>query len=217
MDITFLGHSSFRIKTRLATLVTDPFDPKMVGLKFSGVEADIVTISHQHQDHNQSQLIKNVKKVVDGPGEYEIMGVSILGYQTFHDDKRGELRGVNTVYVFEAENLRLAHLGDLGHILSQELIEELGDIDILMLPVGGEFTIGPKEAGQIVQDVEPSLVIPMHYQIQGLNPEVFSKLAGADAFLAALSLPVERLPKLQIKKEDLGEGENIKVVVLEKR
>ena len=215
MDITYLGHSSFRLKGKSATVVTDPFDPKMVGLKFSGVEGDIVTVSHDHKDHNQAQLVKNTKRVIAGPGEYEIMGVSILGFLSYHDSEKGEKRGKNTIYVFEMEGLRIAHLGDLGHELSEALIEDLGDIDILIIPVGGEFTIGPSDAVKVVQAIEPSLVIPMHFQTPGLSPESFKALAPVDDFLKEVGLTVERLPKLVVKKEDLGEDQ--KVVVLEKK
>ena len=215
MDIVYLGHSSFRLKGKNAAVVTDPFDPKMVGLRYSGVEGDIVTISHNHGDHNQAALVKNVKKTVMGPGEYEIMGVSILGFASFHDDAKGEKRGVNTIYVFEMDDLRLCHLGDLGHELSEDLVESLGDIDVLFVPVGGEFTIGPESAVKVVQAVEPAITIPMHYQAPGLNPESFKALAPVDDFLKEVGLTVERLPKLSIRKEDLGEDQ--KVVVLEKK
>ena len=215
MDITYLGHSSFKIKGRMGTVVTDPFDPKIVGLKYSGVEADIVTISHDHADHNQAALVKNVKKVVDGPGEYEILGISIIGFSSFHDDKNGSLRGKNTIYVFEMDGLRLAHLGDLGHELSEELVENMGEIDILMVPVGAEYTVGPDIATSVVQAIEPKFVIPMHYQISGLAPETFSKLLPVEAFLKEVGISVETLPKLSVKKEDLGEEQ--KVIVLEKK
>lgn len=215
MDIIFLGHSSFRIKGRSASLVTDPYDPKMVGLKYSPQEADIVTVSHEHADHNQSDLVKNVKKVVSGPGEYEIMGISILGFPSFHDDAKGAKRGKNTIFVFEVDDFRICHLGDLGHTLAEQLVEDLGDIDILLIPVGGEFTIGPQEAVSVVQAIEPSLIIPMHYQVSGLNQESFGALMPVEAFLKEVGLPVETLPKLSLKKEDLGEDQ--KVVVLEKK
>jgi L-ascorbate metabolism protein UlaG (beta-lactamase superfamily) len=209
MDITYLGHSSFRIKTKTAVVVTDPYDPKLVGLKYSGVEGDIVTVSHQHPDHNQSQLVGGARKVVDGPGEYEIMGVSILGYPSFHDAKEGAERGENTIYLIEADGLRVAHVGDLGHKLSDKMIEELGSIDILMLPVGGFYTIGPAEAAEVVKSVEPSIIIPMHYQVAGLVAENFGELAPVDAFLKEVGLPTEILPKLSIKKEELTEEQKV--------
>jgi len=215
MDISYLGHSSFRIKAKDASLVTDPFDPKMVGLKYSGVEGDIVTISHHHADHDKLELVKDVKRVVDGPGEYEIMGISIIGLPSFHDEKKGGVRGLNTIYVIEADNFRLAHLGDLGHMLAQETIEDMGDIDILMIPVGGEYTIGTKDAADIVREIQPKIVIPMHYQMPGLNKESFAKLAQVEPFLKEVGYIVERMPKLSIKKEDLGEEQ--KIIILEKK
>jgi len=215
MDIYYLGHSSFRIKAKDASLITDPFDPKMVGLKYSGVEGNIVTISHHHDDHDKAELVKDVKRVIDGPGEYEIMGISIIGLPSFHDEKKGEERGLNTIYVIEADNFRLAHLGDLGHMINQETIEDMGDIDILMIPVGGEYTIGPKGAADIVREIEPKIVIPMHFQTPGLSSESFAKLSPVEPFLKEVGLNVERLPKLSIKKEDLGEEQ--KVIILEKK
>lgn len=215
MDIIYLGYSSFRIRGKEVALVTDPFDPQMVGLKYPRVSADIVTISHDHKDHSRKEMVSEVKKVVDGPGEYEILGISLIGISTYHDDKKGKLRGKNTVYVIEVDGLRLAHLGDLGHKLSERILEAMGSIDILMIPVGGEYTIGPAVAAEVVRSIEPIITIPMHYQMKGLKPDLFNKLAKVDPFLSGLGLPVERLEKLSLKKEGLGEDQ--KVVVLEKK
>ena len=215
MDITFLGHSSFRIKGKNVTLVTDPYYAKLVGLKYPRVSADIVTVSHGHDDHNKVENVSGVKKVISGPGEYEIMGVSIIGIASFHDDKKGKLRGKNTVYVIEMDGLRLVHLGDLGHKLSDNILEGIGNVDVLMIPVGGEYTIGPSTAADIVRDVEPRTTIPMHYQMKGLNPEIFGKLTSVDAFLSDVGLSAETMDKLTIKKESLGEDQ--KVVVLERK
>ena len=118
------------------------------------------------------------------------MGVSIIGLSTFHDDKKGAERGPNTIYVFEADSLRMAHLGDLGHPLNEMLVEAMGNIDILILPVGGVFTIGPEGAAEIVREIEPKIVIPMHYQQPGLNPE--SK---------RLDSPLRIYPNFQLKKK----------------
>ncbi|MBI3397122.1 MBL fold metallo-hydrolase [Candidatus Woesebacteria bacterium] len=217
MDITYLGHSSFKIKTKTATIVTDPFDPDMVGLKYLGVEGDIVTVSHDHKDHNKAELVKGVKKVISGPGEYEVMDVSIIGIPSYHDDVNGTLRGKNTIYVIEAEELTLVHLGDLGHDLSEKQLEELGDVDVLMIPVGGEYTIGSTDAVKIVQNIEPNFVIPMHYREEGLNPELFNKLAPVETFLTEVGMTHELLPKFTIKKEDITEEQNSKVIVLERK
>lgn len=217
MEISYLGHSSFKIKTKTASVITDPFDPKMVGLKYSGVEGEIVTVSHNHQDHNAVDQVSGIKKVIDGPGEYEISGVSLMGYKTFHDNKKGEERGVNTVYVIEAEGLRLVHLGDLGEPLSDSLLEEIGDVDVLMIPVGGFYTIGPKEASEIISKIEPYFVIPMHYKVTGLSEGLAEKLLPVEDFLKESGITTEILPKFLLKKEDILEEQNTKIIVLEKK
>src|SRR4030042_4507357 len=215
MDITYLGHSSFKIKTRTATIITDPFDPQMGGLKYSGAEGDIVTVSHAHPDHNATGKVAGVKKVLEGPGEYEVMGVSVIGYPSFHDNKEGSERGTNTIFVFEADRLRLAHLGDLGHPLSDDLVNEMGSIDVLMIPVGGDFTIGPREAAEIVGKIDPYFIIPMHYQTPGLNTQTFKTLEPAEPFLKEIGMTVENLPKFSIKREDILDNQSSKVIVLE--
>lgn len=215
MDITYLGHSCFRIRGKEKVVVTDPFDPDMVGLKLPKLTGDIVTISHDHQDHNRADLVTGVKKMINGPGEYEILGVSIIGISSFHDDKKGSLRGKNTIYIIEIDGLRITHLGDLGHTLGDSVLEDIGTIDVLMIPVGGEYTIGPEVAREIVRGIEPVFVIPMHYQTPGLNPKTFASLAKVEEFTGDLGLPVDRLDKLTVRKESLGEEQ--RVIVLERK
>lgn len=217
MDITYLGHSSFKIKTKNATVITDPFDPGYTGLKYSGVEGDIVTISHDHKDHNAADKVSGVKKIFDGPGEYEMMGVSMIGYQSFHDAKKGEERGKNTVFVFEADGLKIAHLGDLGHTLSDDLINEMGSVDILMIPVGGVYTIGAKEAVELVGKIDPYFIIPMHYSEPGLNQTTFSGLELVETFVKEIGITVENLPKFSLKREDILDDQGSKVILLEKK
>ncbi len=213
MEIVYLGHSSFRLKGRNATLITDPYDSSMVGLKFPKVSADIVTISHSHGDHNRSDLVKDKKMVISEPGEYEIMGISVIGLKTYHDDKEGKIRGVNTIYLYEIDELRLCHLGDLGHKLDDKVISELGNLDILMIPVGGVYTIDYKVASQIVRTIEPYYVIPMHYKMSGMNDENFASLSDVNDFLKEVGLPVEESDKFIIKKAEILEEES-KVVLL---
>ena len=217
MDVTYLGHSSFKIKTKTATIITDPFDSQMVGLGYSGVEGEIVTVSHKHPDHNAVGKVSGIKKIVEGPGEYEISGISIIGYQSFHDSKNGEERGKNTIYVIEAEGLRIAHLGDLGHPISDHLVDEMGSIDILMVPVGGIYTIGPKEATEVCSKIDPYFILPMHYKAPGMNEKEFASLEPKETFLKEMGLTVEILPKFSIKKEDVIDNQSTKVVVLEKK
>jgi len=217
MDITYLGHSSFKIKTRSASIITDPFDSQMVGLKYLGAEGEIVTLSHAHRDHNASDKVTGVKKILEGPGEYEVMGVSIIGYPSFHDTKQGVERGKNTIFVIEADGLRLAHLGDLGHALSDDLVNEMGSIDVLMVPVGGKFTIGPKEAVEIVGKIDPYFTIPMHYLVPGLNPQTFTGMESVEPFLKEIGMTVENLPKFSLRREDILEDQSSKVIILEKK
>lgn len=216
MDITYLGHSSFKIKGKTVALITDPFDPAMVGIKFPKNEADLVTVSHDHKDHNMVSLVGGVKRVIDKPGEYEIAGTSVIGIQSFHDDQKGAERGKNIIFVIEMDGLRLCHLGDLGHALSDETVAAIGDIDILFVPVGGTYTIDYKIASDVVNAIEPKVIIPMHYQTDELNAENFADLGKVDSFLTQMALRVERLPKLQIKAGELS-PEDEYIVVLERK
>lgn len=215
MDISYLGHSSFRMRSKSTYVVTDPYDSAKVGLKMPKVTANIVTVSHDHFDHNYLANVKDYKRIVAGPGEYEIMDVSILGYASYHDDKKGEDRGKNTIYVFEMEGLRVCHLGDLGHTLKDQAVDKIGDIDVLMIPVGGEYTIGSSEALEIVRAIEPNIIIPMHYFQKGMKKDAFGKLKTADVFTKASNLNVEKTNKLVVRISDVEEGQ--KIVLLEKK
>lgn len=169
MEITWLGHSCFKIDNKETSIVIDPYNPK-VGLKLpKNLEASLLLITHDHYDHNYKEGVAKNPYIIDSPGEYEISGASINGISSFHDKKNGEERGKNTIYVIEFEGITLCHLGDLGHDLSDEEIDKLGTIDILMIPVGGGVTINAEEAAKIIGEIEPKIVIPMHYKIPGLN------------------------------------------------
>lgn len=217
MDINYLGHSSFKIKTKTATIITDPFDSDMVGLKFPQNEAEIVTISHQHEDHNVTSKVTGIKKIVDGPGEYEISGVSIIGFPSFHDGKNGEERGKNTIFVFEVEGLRIVHLGDLGHSLSDDLVSEIGSVDVLMIPVGGIYTLGPKEASEVASKIDPYYILPMHYKDPEMKGEEFAGLEPKETFLKETGIVTENLPKLTVKKEDISGDQATKIILLERK
>ena len=210
MEIKYLGHSAFLIKTKTAKIVTDPFDPKMIGLKFPKTEGDIVTVSHSHKDHNQVKNVSGINGVepllVDMPGEFEKMGVRIFGFQSFHDKTQGSERGENILYKFESEGLSVLHCGDLGVIPEESFLETIGEVDILMIPVGGIYTIEAEEAFQIVKKIEPAIVIPMHYGT--------GKLAGVSEFTKKFGLDhITPIPKLVYKKEEIEQ--EMKVVVLE--
>ena len=209
MKITWCGHSCFKIVTKNATIITDPFS-KDIGLKPPRCEADIVTVSHNHHDHNNTSTLRKSPFVINSPGEYELRGVAILGINSFHDRKRGEERGLNTLFIIKAEGIRICHLGDLGQEeLTDEQLEKLGEIDILMIPVGGTYTISSEEVTNIINQIEPKIVIPMHYKIPKLN----IKLQGVDTFLKEIGIEKQVVDQLIIKKKDLSK-EKIKVVVM---
>lgn len=208
MQITWKGQSCFFInivkgKSTQARLVIDPFKPS-VGLKLSPYEADIVLVTHDHDDHNNAASAKGEPFVASSPGEYESKGVFIKGIPSYHDDVYGAERGANTIYKVTAEDMNICHLGDIGQAeLTSEQTEAIGNIDILFVPVGGTYTVDAKEASHIVSQIEPKLVIPMHYSIPGLKP----KLDKVDEFLKVMGVKdVEAEQKLVVKKSNLEDN-----------
>jgi len=213
MDIKYLGHSSFQIRTKNAKIVTDPFDPEYTGLPFAKTEADILTISHDHRDHNFKDGIKGEPLVLDWPGEFEKNGVRINGYDSFHDANGGTERGDNVMYKFEADGFSVLHLGDLGHLLSEDKIEMIGEVDVLLIPVGGKYTINPIEAVKTINKIEPRIIIPMHYGNIGLKQDIFGELLELQVFLKEIGASdVVPVDKLTLKQEDATD--NVQVVVL---
>ncbi len=199
MDISWLGHSCFRIKGSHAVIITDPYPPSL-GYSLGKPTARIVTVSHQHSDHSYVQGIGDEPKLVTRPGEYEISGVLIIGIATFHDADRGEKKGQNTVYLMEVDDIFLCHLGDLGHVLTAEQVEEIGNVDVLLLPVGGVSTLDASMAAQVVRQLEPKAVIPMHYKTSALSRE----LEPVEGFLKEMGVPqIEPQPKLSLTKSSL--------------
>ena len=214
MDITYFGHSSFLIKTKDAKIVTDPYDSKMVGFPLPKVNADIVTVSHNHGDHNQAKAIQGEPHVFDWPGEFEKKGIRIFGIQSYHDAKQGEERGENVIFKFDIEGMNVVHMGDQGFVPDDKQIEAIGEVDILMLPVGGFFTIGSAEAAATIKKLDPYIVIPMHYAHDKLNPELASKMEPLTAFLQKMGAEsVQPMDKFSVKKEDLVE-DSFQIVVL---
>lgn len=209
MEITYLGHSSFKIKSREAILVTDPYDSSMVGTQFSKVDADIVIVSHGHADHNKTELIGGNPKVISGPGEYEIKGVSVFGIPSFHDKKRGAERGPNTIYAITMEGITLCHLGDLGDKLTEEQARDIGSVDILFVPVGGVYTINPEEAAEVVGVIDPKVVIPMHYKTQESK---MTELGGVDEFVKSVGLEPQKFDKYVISQDKLPEERTLVVL-----
>ena len=215
MDITYLGHSSFKIRGKTATVITDPYDAVAVGLKFpKHVEADIVTVSHDHGDHNAVSQVEGNPFVIRGPGEYEIKGIGIVGLSVYHDDQKGELRGRNTIYRIEVDGVSVVHLGDLGHMLTSEQVDELDGVNVLCIPVGGLHTIDAATAVHLINEIEPSVVVPMHYGRPELNQKIFSQLSPLSVFLKEIGKEgISSQPKLVLSKDKLPA--EMQVVVLE--
>ncbi len=211
MEIVWYGHACFKLKDKGVTIVTDPYDPT-IGYALPRIRADVVTVSHDHADHNYAQGITGDPKIIDGPGEYEIRGVFITGIPTFHDGKKGSRRGRNTAFLFELDDLTICHLGDLGHVLTQAQIEVLSDMDVLLIPVGGVSTINAAQAAEMVSLLEPRIVVPMHYKTEALS----IKLNRVTKFLKAMGLKKLAPQKgLRVTKSTLP-GET-QVVVLDYR
>ncbi|MBD3247904.1 hypothetical protein GF382_01280 [Candidatus Falkowbacteria bacterium] len=212
MIITWIGQSCFKIQDKVGpegkTLVTDPFD-KSIGLKAPNFESDVATVSHDHYDHNNVSSLRGEPFVIDSPGEYDVKGIMVQGIASFHDDKNGEERGENTIFRIEMDDLTIAHLGDLGHELTDEQLEELEGVDILLIPVGGVFTIDSKKAVKVVSQIEPRIVVPMHYKIKGLNENI----DPVDKFIKELGVNPTNEEKLKINKKDLPQ-EGMELVVL---
>lgn len=213
MVISWYGQSCFRVQSGERTLIFDPF-AKTIGLTPPALQADIVLVTHNHPDHANIHAIKGEYFLINGSGEYEVKGVKVLGIDSFHDDEQGAKRGFNTIYRVELESLRLLHLGDIGQpALDNGQVEEIDEVDIVMVPVGGVFTTNAKQAVDIIKQIEPKIIIPMHYLLPQLT---IQELDGVDKFLEEIGEEgITPQEKLTIKQKDLPtEEENTRVVVL---
>jgi L-ascorbate metabolism protein UlaG (beta-lactamase superfamily) len=209
MDITWFGHSCFRLSDRGVTIVTDPPDDEM-GYDRPRIRADVVTISHEHPGHNNRIGFRGGPKFFDGPGEYEVKDVFITGIATYHDTRSGASRGRNTVFLFEFDGVTICHLGDLGHVPTQAQVEALSSVDVLLIPVGGLHTIDPSKASEVISLIEPLIVVPMHYRtkVEKANLQTVTK------FLKEMGLsPMPAQPELKITKSSLPS--ETQIVVLE--
>jgi L-ascorbate metabolism protein UlaG (beta-lactamase superfamily) len=214
--LIWAGQSCFQLsvsngKDHSADIVIDPFDEK-IGLKTPNFSADILLASHGHHDHNNMTAIKGKPFVIETPGEYEVKGVFVQGIDSFHDDVLGKERGKNTIFVIEAEDMRFCHLGNFGQKqLTDEQLETIGKVDILMIPVGGNYTISSSEASKIIGQIEPKIVIPMHYAL----PKLKIELDGVDKFLKAMGKnSVTPVDKLTVKASTLPKEGAMEIVVL---
>jgi len=212
MEITWYGLSSFRLTERgMATVVTDPYDHRTAGFEALKVRGDIVTISHDAPGHNFAAGVKGRNHVLTGPGEYEIGGVFITGVQT-NGQKRSSEEPRNTLYVFDYDGVTVAHLGDLRRVPSQAEIEALGNVHIVLAPVGGGGGLSAAKAIEVISLIEPGIIIPMHYNIPGCA----IKLGSVGRFLKEMGLgDIPAQPSLKITKSSIPE--ETKVVILERQ
>lgn len=216
MDITYLGHSSFKLRGKTATVITDPFDPS-VGFPFPAASADIVTVSHPHQDHCAIDKVSGTSRrpkpfIISAPGEYEILGISVRAIPVFHDDQQGKLRGKNLIMIITIDGVHLVHLGDLGHPLAEAQVEDIGPVDVLMVPVGGVFTIGSQVAASVIENLDPSIVIPMHFRAEK-HADGFKELSPLSDFLKQMGVESKE-PQQKLTVTAGSMPEETEVVVL---
>lgn len=213
MIITWLGHSCFKFQTPQATVVIDPYSND-IGIRFPRVSADFLLVTHAHGDHSNVDAVGGSPYVVSGPGEYEVRGVFAQGIPAYHDAVEGKERGRITMYRIEAEGMVIAHLGDFGQPkLTDEQFEALNGADILCVPVGGHYTIDAKAAVDIITQLEPRIVIPMHYKIPGLDAKRFP-IDGVEKFIKHMGVTTNgHEEKLKLSKKDLPQDET-KVIIL---
>ena len=215
MEITWFGHSCFRLRDRSVAVVTDPYG-KDIGLILPRVRADLVTVSHDADDHNYTKGVKSGFKTLTGPGEYEVAGVFVAGLELRGERKKSKEQATrlrNTVFLFEFEDLNVCHLGDLDHVPTQAQVEEtLGQVDVLLIPVGGGESLNAAQASEVVSLLEPHIVIPMHYKVKGLEPTV--KLDPVTKFLKEMGL--DNVPTQEtLKVTRSGLPEETQIVLLE--
>jgi len=207
MDITWYGLSCFRIRERGVTIICDPYQ-KSIGLTLPKIKADIVTSSHDQAGHNNIARISGDPKAITGPGEYEVSNVFVTGAKTYHRVKSDQPSEGNVVFFFELNGFTLGHLGDLGEVPKQREIDELnlGEVDVLMVPVGGVNTLDSTRAVEVIGMLEPRLIIPMHYQQDGLSQKLFTTLEPVDKFLKELGVSTpEPIDMLKVTKSSLPE------------
>lgn len=212
MEITFIGHACFRVKGKNHTLVFDPYDPKKTGYKLPELTGDILLVSHDHDDHNYVEGVSGHRLLINSPGEYEVEGTFIYGVETFHDENRGSKRGRNVLYHVEMDEINILYLGDLGHELSQETLNRLPAVDVLLIPVGGIYTIDAKKASRVISSLEPGIVVPMHYQTEKLTG-LSKELDPLEKFLDEMGVEnVKKIDKLKVRKSDIPEETEVIVI-----
>lgn len=214
MKIRYLGHSSFQlIESTGTTIVTDPYSSSL-GSEMPAVTADAVTVSHHHYDHDAVERVGGKPLVIDKEGSYELDGVDINSIRSFHDPEGGRLRGENIIFKFSMDGIEVCHLGDIGEECSTELIEALLPVDVLLIPVGGTYTIDAEQAKEYVDRIMPDIVIPMHYREKGKKLDIDRVEEFTDLFDEE-EVDFEGGSEIDISREDLG-GDTTRIIVMEK-
>lgn len=209
MNIRWLGHSCFLFTNQEGmTVLTDPFNNK-VGYPVPHIETDIALVSHHHPDHDSVQVLLGKPQIIEGEGPHTVSGLSIQGTATFHDAEHGTKRGKNTLFSFAMDGVRIVHLGDLGHLLTPDHLADVEQVDIVCVPVGGFYTIDAEQAYQVIQQLKPKIVLPMHYK---LNDAVSLPIEGIDRFLAYFT-PTKKAKTLDIFPASLPQAQE--AIVLE--
>jgi len=202
MELTWLGHSCFRLRGKDATLITDPPAPS-TGYSLGRISADIVTISHHHPGHDYVKGISGEPTIVDGPGEYEIHQALITGVWTYHDAEHGKIHGRNTAYLITIDDVQICHLGDLGDLLDDRAQEALSGADVLLVPVGGGAALNAERAVEVIGQIDPRIIIPMHYATPAYKP-TGPGLDPLEKFLREMGVEAsEPLPKVAVTKTAL--------------
>lgn len=214
MKIQYLGHSCFKLTESTGTkIITDPY--KGIGYELpENLTADAITVSHHHYDHDNISAVIGEPNIIEGDGFYELPGVEITGIKSYHDDQEGKLRGENTIFKFRMDGLDICHLGDLGEECSAELLELLLPVNILLIPVGGNYTIDAEQAKEYVDRIMPEIVIPMHYKTRNLSIDIEKAQGFLDLFDDE-DVDVCHKDTLEFSREDLTE-EKTKIILMER-
>ncbi|MBZ9606286.1 MBL fold metallo-hydrolase [Clostridium estertheticum] len=208
MKITWLGHSCFLLEdSKGVKLLTDPFD-NTLGYDIYKGSPDIVTISHQHFDHNYIKELTGNYKIIDKIGISTLHDISIKGTPSYHDKNKGAKRGDNIIFTFRMDGYSLCHLGDLGHTLSNDDMSSLGDVDILFVPVGGNYTIDGKEASEVTKKMNPKIVIPMHYKTLRLS----LPLEGVETYLMHMKNASKIDSNTLVINDEIKESMSVKIL-----
>lgn len=213
MNIQYYGHSCFKITTKPAgrgqediNVFLDPFDKK-IGLRPPQGQADLVLVSHDHYDHNNIEALKGNPVVLNIPGEYSIKGINIVGIASQHGAEKDL---INTIFIIESEDIKICHLGDLGTDLNEKQLSEIDGVDILMIPIGGKYTLDAKKAIDMIRKIEPKMIIPIHYKMEGTTVDIEDEKTFCNEIGNCSNV---KTSKLNIKKKDLEE-KSMEVLVM---